>query len=413
MKTFTYKILNPLGEKISGNIEAISKEEAIHILQDKNMQVISVVEGREIDIKKVLNMSIGGIALNDKLLFIKQFNIMVASGLPITEIFDILINQTKGSIKQIIENVKKDIQNGSKLTDTFRKNKGIFSEVQLSLLKAGESSGNLSNILSKISMDMERSVGFTKKVKSAFTYPAIIFVVCIGVVWVLSVYLLPSIEKLMLQLSAGKNTKLPEATQILINFSKFINPVSGPGTYILLFILIAFIIGWKFYRRSSDGLYITDNIKKHIPIMGNITRKLDQSEFCSILAMLLDSGTDIIEGLEITANAMTNEVDKKSVQNLIIDVQRGIPLNVSMSRHSETFDDILIKMVAIGEKTGKLDKILTDMAKYYETEVNDLTQSITKLLEPIVLLIVGVLVMFLVIAVYLPIVQISDITSLK
>ena len=406
MQTFKYEVVDKNNNKISGLIEAKDKFEVIRNFQSKEYKIVHIEEYIDLSFDRIKSFQLGGIPLSEKVIFMKQFSTMISAGLPISSALETLTVQTSdSSLKKQLQKVLKEVQGGNSLYNSFKKSNVIFSDIQMNLLNAGESSGKLDEILQKITFDLERSKNFISKVRGALIYPSLIFFTTIVVMWVLMVYMMPSIANLFIEL--GAKDKTPLITQILINLSDLLNPTKGITPYLIVAIIVVLYILYHAYRNTVSGRYLTDMIYSKIPVFGKLYTQLDIAQFCRIFSMLLSSGVNISEAINITSGAVSSSVYKKAILDVIPEIEKGGTMADALQK-SNIFPPVLIRMVDTGEKTGKLDSVLSQMAKFYEDEVDNMSSNLTKLLEPMVLLIVGIFVAILAVAVYLPIYQISQ-----
>lgn len=403
MTTYLYDIINSTGKKVTGEIEAKDKNELISNLQRDGYTVIHVEEKAKIDFKSLFKIDLTGVPAKDKMFFMKQFAIMVGTGIPIVQALEVLQKQTKNfTMKSLLSEVMKDVQEGSTLSYAFEKHKGIFSEVQINLLAAGESSGKLPEVIAKITSDIERDREFVNKVRGAMIYPVVILVVVVIVVILLMIFMIPEMTKLF----QSFNAKLPPLTQTMVDISNFLNPSKSLGGVITAIIILITVFYVRSYRKTPSGRLVTDKIFMKIPVFGNLYKNLDYAQFTRILGMLLSSGVNITEALSITRGAVGNAVMKDAITRIVTQVEKGVPVAVSMYE-TEAFENILVYIIDTGERTGKLDTVLTDMANYYEIEVRNTTDNLSKLMEPFILVIVAIMVGVLALAVYLPIFQVA------
>lgn len=406
MQTYSYEVVDKTNKRIKGTIDAKDKSEVIRNFQSQDYRIIHVEEYVDLSLDRFKSIQIGGVSLAEKVIFMKQFSTMISAGLPISSALETLSVQTgDATLRKELQKVLKEVQGGNTLYNSFKKVNGIFTEIQMNLLKAGEASGRLDDILQKITFDLERNKNFISKVRGALIYPALILVTAVTVMFVLIVYMMPAIENMFIEL--GAEDKTPLITQLLIGFARNLNPTQSINAYIVLFALIIGYILFIIYRKSPSGRYMTDKIYGKIPVFGKLYNQLDIAQFCRIFSMLLSSGINISESINITSGAVQSSVYKIAIQNIIPEIEKGGTVADAMTS-SNVFPPVLIRMVATGEKTGKLDEVLSQMAKFYEDEVDNMSSNLTKLLEPAILLIVGIFVAILAIAVYLPIYQISQ-----
>lgn len=406
MATFTYEAITRTGTRIEGERNAENSEEVARYLYSQDLTVISIFEKVDFSFKKLSSIEIGGIGLTEKVLLTSQLSTMVTSGIPIIQAIDILVQQSsKANIKTKLQKVYKSIESGSSLSQAFQKEGGIFSEVQINLLAAGEKSGNLNEMLLKIAEDMQKSKALRGKITGALIYPAIIFVVLIVVLFVMIVFMVPQIRNLYETLG---QEDLPFITEVLVSIGGIL---SNPFTLMLtLFVVFSFVIGFRMYNNTKGGRLLVDRLKLKIPVFGNLIAKIQLTEFCRLTSMLLVSGVPIIDSIEIVARALGNRTFTEVLMLAKEDIKKGSTLSIALAKNNvkSAFPIILLKIIATGEESGKMDKVLNDMSKYYENEVDQIAGNLTKLLEPFILVIVGGMVAFLAIAIYLPIYQVGN-----
>lgn len=401
MSEFNYSAITADGKRIKGVRESETKEDVVNYLTTNNLTVISVDEKIGVSLNKLINIEIGGYPLAEKVVLVKQLSTMISAGIPLIQCIDILAQQAeKDSIKTKLENVYKMIESGITLSEAFRREEGIFSEVQLNLIAAGEKSGNLSEMLQKVSEDLDKSKNLRGKIVGAMIYPAIIFSIMAVVLVIMITFMVPQIK--VLYSSLGQN-ELPLVTQILVVIGEILG---RPATLLLtiLSVVMIFVI-YKYINSTKAGRVLVDRIKLKIPVFGKLITKIELAEFCRILSMLLKSGIPIIDAINIVSRALGNKVFIDAVSSSVDGIKKGESLSLSLAKHNTygAIPLVLLKIIATGEEAGKLDKVLQDMSEFYDNEVEQITNNLTKLLEPFILVIAGVMVGFLAVAVYLPI----------
>ncbi len=395
---FKYTAADKTGTQIQGEWEAPSREDVVNYLHQKDLMVISIEENVALNFKELSQIQIGGFSLKDKLIVTKQLVAMLQAGLPLTQAMDVLKDQApKEAMKEQLAKVHADLQNGSPLSASFHKNTKIFSEVQINLINAGEKSGNLVEILTKVADDMEKANKLKSKIKGAMIYPAIIVTAIIGVMIILIVFMVPQMEKLYADFGIQE---LPAVTKMIVGLGNFMTSLYGLLTAIL--IVLGVIASSYYYKSTDSGKRIFHRIALKLPIFGGLNEKIQVAEFSRLLALLLSSGVPIIDALNIVAKSTSNMIYSDSIRIAAKKVSKGVPLAVPLAQEN-VFPKVFTRVVAVGEETGKLDQILVDMSKFYDNEVNEIADSLTKLLEPIILLVVAGLVGFLAVAVYWPI----------
>ncbi len=406
MAEFLYTAIDSTGKKIEGKRNAQKKEEVMEFLNAKSLTVISIRESFGVDLKKIGSIEIGGQSLGERVIIAKQLSTMVSAGIPILQAIGILVEQTtKPSLKEKFQNVYKNIESGLSLSKSFERAGGLFTEVQINLIAAGEKSGNLNDMLNKVAEDLEKSKNMRGKILGALIYPVIIFVVLIIVVGVMIVFMVPQVSELY---ASFGQPELPLVTRILVRISSLI----GNPTFIigLLIIIASLFLSYRAYTDKPERRIPFDKIKIKIPVFGPLLKKIQLAEFCRIMSMLISSGIPIIEALEIVAKAMPLTLYETILNKAKEDVTKGTSISVSIAKNNykDTFPPILLKIIATGEESGKLDKVLEDMYLYYNNEVEQITGNLTKLLEPFILVLVGGMVAFLAIAIYYPIYQVGN-----
>lgn len=406
MSKFNYVAITTTGQRLNGSREGDSKDEVVNYLISKGMTVVDVEEDLSGSIRKFFSMDIGGVPLADRLVLVKQLSTMIGAGVPIIQAIDILVQQTeKPGLKEKLQNVYKAIEAGTSLSEAFAKEKGLFTEVQINLLAAGEKSGNLNEMLLQVATDMEKSKDLRGKVTGAMIYPAIIFVVMIIIMLLMVIFMVPQVSDLYKSL--GQN-ELPFVTQVLVNISGFFTNIFSLA--LTLIFLITMFVTYRYYSSTEGGKRVIGKIKLKIPIFGNLMQKIETVQFCRLTAMLIQSGVPIIETLGIVAKAMGNPIFQEIISQSKEEVTKGATLALAIAKYNQNqvFPIILIKIISTGEETGKLDKVLEDMSKFYESEVEQITSNLTKLMEPFILVVVGGMVGFLAVSIYLPLYQVGQ-----
>jgi type IV pilus assembly protein PilC len=378
-------------------------------LYEQGLTIVSVVEKIGVDISALAKSDIGGLPLQDKVILTKQLATMSSAGIPLLQSLDILIQQTeKESLKIKLQEVYKSVQGGSALSDAFQKVGGIYNEVQINLIAAGEKSGNLNDILEKVADDLEKNKDLRGKILGAMIYPVIIFGVIIVVLVVMMVFMIPQVKSLYESFGA---TELPFITQILVNISTFF---SNPAVLVGMLVgIIALIILYRYYNSTEAGKFFIDRMKLKIPVFGNLIKKVNLAEFCRLTAMLIQSGMPILDVLQIVGKATNNKVFSDVLYKSHDELIKGSSLALSSAKYNkyQVYPLLLIKIIATGEESGKLDEILSDMGKFYENDVNQITSNLTKLMEPFILIVAGGLVALLAVGIYLPMYQLGQVAN--
>ena len=376
----------------------MTRDEVVDILHSKGLIVVSIDDNVVFQLRKLGKIQIGGFSLKDRLIFTKQLVAMLQAGLPLIQAIEVLKEQSPNdAMKEDLISVYKDLQNGMALSKAFSKNSSIYSKLQTNLIEAGEKSGNMIEVLINVSKDLEKSNKLKSKIKGAMIYPAIIMAAVVGVMVILVVFMVPQMESLYKDFGVQD---LPWVTQVIVSFSNFITSLYGLFTIVFVILLILGV--YIYYKSTQGGKRFFHKLVLKLPVFGGLNVKIQVAEFSRLLSLLLASGVPIIDALNIVADSTSNVIYQEVIRDAALTVTKGIPLAVPLTK-SNIYPKILTRVVAIGEETGKLDQVLADMANFFEGEVNEMADNLTKLLEPIILLVVAGLVAFLAISVYWPI----------
>jgi type IV pilus assembly protein PilC len=367
---------------------------------------VAIDESIGLSFKRLGQLQIGGVPLKERVIFVKQLSTMLSAGLPIIQALEILVEQTTNpSLKDKLLRSYKDVEAGASLSEAFSKQKSIFSELQVSLLVAGEKSGTLNEIMLQIAEDMQKSKEVRGKIIGSMIYPVILVVVMVAVMVMMLLFMIPAVKSLYLDFGV---TELPVVTALLVSLSDF---VSDPRALVIIVLTLVFgFFGFRYYYSTTAGRWVIDGLILKIPVFGQIVVKTHLAQFNRLLAMLLRNGVSIVEALRVISKSMSNVLYKQTILETRDEVVKGSSLSVPLAR-GKVFPVIMVKMLATGEETGKLDKVSADMGYYYEAELEEITSNLTKLIEPFMLLAVGGMVAFLAVAVYLPLYQLGQYIS--
>jgi type IV pilus assembly protein PilC len=404
MKKFKYFARNQEGKEVKGVVEARDASAVADVLHDRGLIVVDVKEEMKFDLERLNEINIGGVPMQDKVVFMRQLATMISAGLAITKALEILKQQaTNPYFQRVLIDVLESVQGGMSLAESFRnQSEDVFDDITLNLIQAGEESGNLDKILERLATEMEEQKSMGAKIKSAMIYPAIILIVIVAVIITMMVVLVPSMTEVYSEFGA----ELPWATQLLISMSDFM----VKSWWILLTVILVFAVGIKMFLNTDRGRNIWDKIVLKIPTVGKIITKMQLSNFTRILSLLLGSGLSIIQALELTANSLSNSVFRNSVLEARREVEKGGSLAVPIARN-EYFPLIVSQMIAVGEETGELDAVLAKVSQYYKEEVDTATDNLSALIEPVMLVLMGVSIGFIALAVYMPMFQLSEVMA--
>ncbi|MDZ4210073.1 MAG: type II secretion system F family protein [Candidatus Curtissbacteria bacterium] len=344
------------------------------------------------------------VKLRDKAVFFHLLSVMINAGMPMVTSLKSLVSQTYKTprLQMVIEEISKQVEAGSSLSEAMLKNNDVFEEQEVGMVQAGESSGQLSQVLDNISVDLDKAYSIRSKVKSAMMYPIIVMILLVGVVIAMMVFVVPQLKDLF----NSNQIELPMVTKIVVAISNFM----VTQKFVLAGSVIGAVVFLLIFRRTDIGKYMIDEFKIKVPVFGGLFRKAYLSRFARSLGNLLDSNVSIVRTIEISANSIGNDVYKRRLLLSAEDVKQGIPLAESLTE-SDLFPPILVNMVQVGEQTAELDDICKKLATFYESEVDVAVAGISKLIEPVVLVAIGLTVGTVVAAIMLPIMRLSSIAD--
>ena len=394
MKKFKYKAKDNSGSLVMGFVEASSDSVAAKLVREQDLVVISIKEIKEIPfnfIKKLQERVTSGDLVN----FTRQLATMINAGLPLTETLLILRSQSAGSLQNVVSRLLADVEEGESFSSALKKHPKVFSPTYVALIKSGEVGGVLDEVLVRLADDLEKIQEFKGKVKSALIYPIIIIIGMVAVALIMMVFVIPQLTSLYDQFDA----ELPMATKVLMGISDFM-----VGFWPLVILLIGgYAYVFKLYANTQKGKEKIDNIVFKIPLIGPLQRQIVLAELTRTLSLMVASGVSILEGLNISSEVVGNTVISKALKQAAQNVEKGFPVAFAFSKHPDAFPFILSQMISVGEETGKMDEVLIKVSHIFETESDQRLKALTSAVEPIILMILGVGVAFLVIAVIMPI----------
>jgi type IV pilus assembly protein PilC len=398
MIRFNYKAFNKKQERVAGQVEAKDQTQAAAILRSKEFLVLSLKEVKP-DLLTETWMKFQKPSLEDISNFTRQLSTMITAGLPLVEALNILKGQSKAVMGEVIGRVASNVEGGMSLSEAMKKNEGVFSGVYVALIQAGEAAGVLDKILKKMADVLEKQRQFASKTRGALIYPGIITVMMVVVASLMMIFVVPKMTAMYQDFGAD----LPLPTKILIGLSDFMVGF-WPLLLILGFLGYGVILRWS--KTEIGGLIIEKYMFK-LPIVGPLKRTMILTEFARTLGLLASAGISILDALRIVAEAMGSRIYRDGVLQAADRVEKGVSLAEAMSGVAE-FPAILGQMIAVGEQTGRVDETLLKLAAYYEEESETKVKTLTTAIEPLIMIVMGVAVGFLVFAVITPI---YDLTS--
>ncbi len=392
MPTFAYSARPATGGDIqSGEIELASKDDVLAYLHRQKMIPVSVREK-----SREFNITFGtGVKTRDVVIFTRQFATMINSGLPLVQSLDILAEQTENTaLRKTIQDVLYDVESGHTLADAMGKHPKIFTELFVNMVAAGEAGGILDTILLRLATFLEKNDALLRKIKGAMVYPAVIFSVAGSAIVILLIFVIPTFQSMFD--SAG--IPLPLPTRIVIGMSAFLQ---GYWWAVAVGLTAIFFITRQFYK-TDQGELLIDRIMLSLPILGDLQRKAAVARFTRTLGTLVSSGVSILEGLEITAKTAGNRVIHDAVMGSRASIAGGETIAGPL-KESGVFPPMVVQMINVGEQTGGLDEMLTKIADFYDEEVDAAVETLLSAMEPIMIVVLGVVVGGMIVAMYLPI----------
>ena len=392
MPVFTYRGTNRDGTSVSGELAAANKMELINNLKRKQINVTKMSEkGKEFNLPTFG----GGVDSKELAVFTRQFSVMIDAGLPLVQCLEILAGQQENKVFQkVLTGTRAAVEGGSTLSAAMRQFDKVFDALYVNLVEAGETGGILDTILQRLSSYIEKNVKLKRAVKSAMVYPIAVLSVAAGVIILLLWKVVPIFATLFL----GLGVELPLPTRIVIGLSNFVGSIFG------FFILLAFIggiVGLKVWYGTPVGRMAIDRTLLKLPLMGILLRKIAVARFTRTLGTLISSGVPILEGLEITARTAGNAVIEKS----LMEVRKGLEAGRNLSdplKETNVFPGMVTQMIGVGEQTGAMDAMLQKIADFYEDEVDAAVKDLLAAMEPMMIVILGLVVGGIVISMYLP-----------
>ncbi|MBF0342288.1 MAG: type II secretion system F family protein [Magnetococcales bacterium] len=398
MDTFEWEALSKSGEKRKGELEGSNIGAVMAQLRRQGLKNPTVRK------KSARSMKRGKITEMEIVVFTRQLATMVGAGLPLVSCFDLAAKGAENlTLQEVTLRVKADIEAGTTLTDAMVKEPAMFDELFINLVQAGEQSGILEAVLNRLAVYKEKSAALKAKVKSAMTYPIAVLVIAFVITGVLMIFVVPTFADLFQSFGA----KLPLPTRIVINISEWVQ-----ATWWLILAVLAGAV-WSFsnlYKNNKKFHYRMDKLALRLPVFGMILRKASVARFARTFGTMIAAGTPILDSLENVARTAGNKVVEEAVLNSRASISEGRTLTEPLAA-SGIFPPMVTQMIGIGESTGNLEVMLEKVADFYEAEVDRAVDSLTALLEPLILVILGVLIGGLVVAMYMPIFQMGSVVS--
>ena len=407
MINFQYKGISQ-GKYVEGEIEAINNSEAAYKLKEQKVIITKLIQAKKKKVEKAKKKSAGfsfgkGVKAKDILIFAKQFSTMLRSGLPVLNALNLLIEQTSSpNMKAIIEKIKKDLEAGNALSKCFENHPKTFDTVTVNLIKAGEASGKLDIFLERIVMSLEKREKIKSQIKSALFYPAVLLSVAV----VVTIFMLIKVVPIFTEMYEGMGVEIPGATAAIMSASAFL---SGTGGFTSLVLLIATIVSFKIgLQKSYQFRRAWHAFTFKIPVFGDLIRKSLLARISLVMGNLNQAGVDILESLDIAKSVSTNTIVTESLENIKKGVFSGETLTALFAKE-KIFPPTFSQLISVGEQTGSLDSMFASVAQYYEEEFDTAVRNLSSLIEPIMIVFMGLTIGGLMLALYSPIFNVGAI----
>jgi type IV pilus assembly protein PilC len=400
MPSFNYSAAAKDGKTETGVIEAANLVSAGHLLKEQGLMPLDLSEKKSRDILGSL-LAMASVPLKEKIAFIQNLDLLLRSGVSAPRAMRIIAKQTNNKrFKNTITTMAGDVEAGKSLHESMAAYPKIFSHIFVSMVEVGEISGNLEKSLEYLRIQLQREADLKSKTKGAMIYPGVIISAMLIIGIALSIFVLPSLTATFKDF----DTDLPVITKIVIKFSDF---MAGNAIVVIVGLLVA-IGGGIYFLRTTIGKRLLDAFLLKMPLISPVVKKINMARFSRILGSLMKSGVAVVQGLEVTSQAMDNVYYREVIAETSEKVKLGKPLTEALQAHDKLFPFIVTQMLTIGEETGNLETILDQLAEHFEAEVDDTMKNMSSIIEPLLLLVIGAVVGFLAMALISPIYNISN-----
>ena len=399
MEKFQYVVKNKNGETQKGLVEARSEKQAVDVLREKGLWVISVALKRESFSAEFKTSLLSRITATDKVNFTRQLATMINSGLPITDALTLLEAQSNPAMGQVVSAIVREVEAGGTLVEAMQKRPDIFNRIYLALVRAGEAAGVLDKVLLRLADNLEKEKEFGSRIKGAMIYPAVVVVGMIAVMAIMVIFVIPQMRSIYDQFQ----TELPFSTKALLAISDFMVKFWP----LVLASLAGGVAALRVAARKPKFKDLLDGMLFKLPIIGKLRKTIILTEFARTLGLLVGAGILIVEAMEIVYDSLGSSIFAKAVKSASEDVKKGLSLAASLAR-TEGFPPLLPQMIAVGEETGKISEVLKKISTYFEMEADNAVKNLTTALEPLIMIVLGVGVAFLIMAIIMPIYQLTS-----
>lgn len=396
MAVFEYRVRDRSGKILTSSMEAETMSQVRDLLRAKNMMIVEIKPpkaGLNADVK-IPFLSDRPPGLKQVAIFSKQLATLINAGVPLVQSLNILQKQIENKAFQaIMKTIRTDVESGTPFSEAIAKHPKVFNRLYINLVRAGETSGTLDMVLERIAAFQEKDLALRGKIKSAMTYPVIVLVFAFGITYFLLTTIVPQFAGILIQL----NAPLPFITRMLMAVSEFLQN----STLILVAVVAAIVFAYRAYYKTPKGRHVIDDMKLRMPVFGNLIQKSAISSFARTFGLLISSGVNIIESLDITKGTANNAIVEDTIENAKNVVMVGEQMSSSLAT-SRVFPPMVVSMVSIGEETGALDSMLDKVGDFYDREVDEAVEGLTAAIEPLMIVFLGVIIGTIVAGMFLP-----------
>lgn len=393
---FEYQAKNPEGKLQVGTVEAADREAAIRILTSHNLFIISLAEFKQSAVKSIAFNFLNKVTAKDVMIYTRQFATLMAAGVPLSTAIGTLTRQTKNKIlKEASEDIQKSIGSGLSLSQALSKYPAIFSDFYVNMIRSAEVTGRVSEVMEFLADYLEKSAALTSKIKNALIYPAFMMVFLVLVVVLMATFVFPQIESVFKELGGS----LPAFTQMIVNFGKFISQ----WWWMIIVVIAALIYIISDYLKSKEGKAFADTIVLRLPVFNKLMIQLYVARFADSVAVLTAGGVALVQAIEISARTVGSNIYEEMLKAAADDVKNGVPLSQAIEKYPYYFPSLVGQMVAVGESTGRIESLLRRVSAFYTREIEDVVSNLVELIQPIMMLVIGVIVGALFAAILMPV----------
>ncbi|OGL90341.1 hypothetical protein A3I45_01490 [Candidatus Uhrbacteria bacterium RIFCSPLOWO2_02_FULL_53_10] len=398
MPTYFYTATSLQGEKITGNEEAASERDLARSLHEKGYVLLRAASGHVAGPTRTFSQMFEGlfsVSLAEKMMFMRNLKVMVRAGVPLPQALDILSLQTGSKqLKHAIEDMREKVMQGETLSLAMSRHPAIFSDLFLNMIKVGEESGTMEDVLTHLTLQLEREHDLRSKIQGALMYPAVVVVAMVGIGIIMLISVVPNLAKTFQDLGAT----LPPTTRFIIGLGEFLSH----QWYIALLVLLA--AGFALWRalKSKQGKWVADGLMLRMPLFASLVQKINSAFFARTLSSLIGAGIPIVKSLEITSTVLSNGRFRKALESAAEEVRKGAKLSQALKSSGKLYPLVVLQMLEVGEETGQTGEILGTLADFFEEEVNAITKNMASIIEPALMLFMGGLVGFFAVSMIQP-----------